>query len=55
MTAVIAHKANLTSNSAYVNHVSNGVNLPSVWEQLEGQLYLGDAEFAEVLGGGKDG
>ena len=26
------------------------VNLPSVWNQLQGQLYLGDAQFAEVLG-----
>ena len=26
------------------------MDLPSVWEQLQGQLYLGDAEFAEVLG-----
>jgi hypothetical protein len=36
--------------AAYVDHVRAGVNLPSVWEQLQGQLYLGDAEFAEVLG-----
>ena len=50
MPAVVAHKANLTSKSTYVNHVSNGVDLPSVWEQLQGQLYLGDATFAEVLG-----
>ena len=50
MPAVVAHKANLTSKSTYVNHVSNGVDLPSVWEQLQGQLYLGDAKFAEVLG-----
>ena len=26
------------------------MDLPSIWEQLQGQLYLGDAEFAEVLG-----
>ena len=26
------------------------MDLPSVWEQLQGQLYLGDARFAEVLG-----
>ena len=39
-----------TAIAAYVNHVRDGVDLPSVWEQLQGQLYLGDAEFAEVLG-----
>ncbi len=36
--------------AAYVDHVRAGVDLPSVWEQLRGQLYLGDAEFVEVLG-----
>jgi putative transposase len=36
--------------AAYVDHVRAGVGLPSVWEQLQGQLYLGDAEFAEALG-----
>ena len=35
---------------AYVDHVRAGVDLPSVWEQLQDQLYLGDAGFAEVLG-----
>ena len=34
----------------YVDHVRSGVDLPRVWEQLPDQLYLGDAEFAEVLG-----
>ena len=36
--------------AAYVDHVRAGVNLPSLWKQLQGQLYLGDAEFAEALG-----
>ena len=35
--------------AAYVNHVRDGVDLPNVWEQPQGQL-LGDAKFAEVLG-----
>ena len=25
--------------AAYVNHVRAGVNLPSVWQQLQGQMY----------------
>ena len=36
--------------AAYVDHVRAGINLPSLWAQLQGQLYLGDAEFAEALG-----
>ena len=35
---------------AYVDHVRAGVDLPSVWEQLEDQLHLRGAGFAEVLG-----
>ena len=35
---------------AYVEHVRAGLGLPSVWEQLQGQLYLGDAEFIESMG-----
>ena len=35
--------------AAYVNHVSDGVDLLCVWEHLHGQLSLGDAAFAEVL------
>ena len=35
---------------AYVDHVRAGVDLPSVWEQLQDQLHLRDAGFAEVLG-----
>lgn len=36
--------------AAYIDHVRAGVGLPSVWEQLKGQLYLGDATFVEVMG-----
>ena len=36
---------------AYVDHVRAGVDLPSVWEQLQDQLHLRGAGFAEVLGG----
>ena len=36
--------------AAYVNHVRAGVNLPSVWQQLQGQMYLGNAKFVEVIG-----
>lgn len=39
-----------TAVAAYIDHVRAGVGLPSVWEQLEGQLYLGDATFVEVMG-----
>ena len=35
---------------AFIDHVRAGVGLPSLWEQLEGQLYLGDATFVEVMG-----
>ena len=33
--------------SAYVDHVRAGVGLPSVWDDLQGQLYLGDETFAD--------
>jgi REP element-mobilizing transposase RayT len=36
--------------ASYIEHVRAGVGLPSVWEQLQSQLYLGDAEFSETLG-----
>ena len=39
-----------TAVASYIHHVRAGVNLPSVWDQLQGQLYLGDAKFAEALG-----
>ena len=32
--------------SAYVDHVRAGVGLPSVWDDLQDQLYLGDETFA---------
>jgi putative transposase len=33
--------------AAYIDHVQAGVGLPSVWDALQDQLYLGDAEFAD--------
>ena len=35
---------------AYVDHVRAGVGLPSVWEELQGQMYLGNDEFVERMG-----
>jgi REP element-mobilizing transposase RayT len=35
---------------AYADHVRAGLGLPSVWAQLQGQMYLGDAEFIESMG-----
>ena len=32
----------------YVDHVRAGVGLPSVWDGLLEQLFLGDADFAET-------
>lgn len=33
----------------YVNHVREGVGLPSVWEVLTGQIYLGDEKFIDKM------
>ena len=33
-----------------MDYVRLGVDLPSVWERLHGQIYLGDAEFVEATG-----
>lgn len=33
--------------AAYIDHVRAGVGLPSVWEALQDQLYLGDEAFAD--------
>ena len=33
--------------AAYVDHVRAGVGLPSLWDALQDQLFLGDAEFAD--------
>ena len=38
------------SRHAYVDHVLAGIGLPSVWEGLKNQLYLGDDGFAQQLG-----
>jgi putative transposase len=37
------------ATAAYIDHVRAGVGLPSVWESLQDQLYLGDAAFADAL------
>ena len=36
-----------TAVAAYIDHVRAGVDLPSVWDALQDQLYLGDDEFAD--------
>ena len=36
-----------TAVAAYIDHVRAGVGLPSVWDALQDELYLGDAEFAD--------
>ena len=33
--------------TAYIDHVRAGVGLPSVWDALQDQLYLGDETFAD--------
>ena len=33
----------------YIDHVRNGVGLPSVWEGLTGQVYLGDEKFVSKM------
>ena len=40
-----------SAKKSYVDHVRAGVGLPSVWEELQGQLYLGDEEFVQRMGG----
>jgi putative transposase len=35
--------------TAYINHARAGIGLPSVWESLQDQLYLGNATFANAL------
>ena len=36
-----------TTVSAYLDHVRAGVGLPSVWDALQDELYLGDETFAD--------
>ena len=38
------------AEKAYVDHVRAGVGLSSVWEELQGQMYLGNDEFVEQMG-----
>jgi putative transposase len=33
----------------YLQHVREGMGLPSVWEALSGQIYLGDAKFVDRM------
>ena len=33
----------------YVEHVREGIGLPSVWEDLSGQVYLGDEKFVNKM------
>ena len=33
----------------YINHVREGIGLPSVWEVLTGQIYLGDEKFIHKM------
>ena len=33
----------------YINHVRGGIGLPSVWDDLSGQVYLGDEKFANKM------
>ena len=37
------------ARAAYIDHVRAGIGLPSVWDDLKNQLYLGDADFAKAL------
>ena len=38
------------AKQAHVDHVRAGVGLPSVWRELQGQMFLGDDEFVEWMG-----
>lgn len=38
-----------SARAAFIDHVRCGVGLPSVWERLKSQLYLGDEGFAQQL------
>lgn len=33
----------------YINHVHEGIGLPSVWKDLSGQVYLGDEKFVNKM------
>ena len=39
----------LKTQQRYVNHVREGIGLPSVWEVLTGQIYLGDEKFIDKM------
>lgn len=37
------------ATAAYIDHVRAGIGLPSIWDDLKCQLYLGDDDFAQSL------
>ena len=37
------------ARQCYINHVCQGVGLPSVWEVIKGQIYLGDDKFIDKM------
>ncbi|BDT69067.1 hypothetical protein os1_32550 [Comamonadaceae bacterium OS-1] len=43
-TSGLAH-----ARATYANHVRAGIGLPTVWESLTSQFYLGDEDFAQQL------
>ena len=39
----------VTATAAYIDHVRAGIGLPSIWDDLKSQLYLGGDDFAQSL------
>ena len=37
------------ARQSYINHVREGIGLPSVWQSLSGQVYLGDEKFVSKM------
>lgn len=42
-------KATDTAKMAFADYVNAGAGLPSIWDELHGQIVLGDREFAGTL------
>ena len=38
-----------SAQQRYITHVREGIGLPSVWEDLSGQVYLGDEKFVNKM------
>ena len=38
-----------SAQQRYISHVREGIGLPSVWEDLSGQVYLGDEKFVNKM------